>query len=166
LFKLGLSFIAHHLDEFLVVDLAIPIRIDSFQHRVNLLLRHRKVLTLQTLSQLRPADGAATVFVKEGKCSLQVVLLEVGGALQAGRYKLRVVDQSVLIAVDDLHRSLHIAQVNLDLWTVLQSIDQLFNRQLPIAVNIYLSEDLPEQLDLIFGDPGRDQAQRRSFQLH
>lgn len=87
-----------------------------------------------------------------------MVLLQVAGALQAGRNKLRVVDQSVLIAVDDLHRSLHVTQVDLDLRTVLQSIDQLFNRQLPIAVNIYLSEHLPEQLDLILRNPGRDQA--------
>jgi hypothetical protein len=47
-----------------------------------------------------------------------------------------------------------------------QPINQLFNRQLSISVEIDLGEDLSQQNNLVLRNPGSDQAQRCSLQLH
>jgi hypothetical protein len=86
--------------------------------------------------------------------------------LQARRNELSVVDEAILVAVDDLHGPLHVSEVNLDLRAILQPINQLFNRQLSITVNIDLCENLPQQLNLILGDPRRYQTQGSPLQLH
>lgn len=95
-----------------------------------------------------------------------MVLLQVVRALQTRCDELSVVNKPVLVRVDDLHRPLHITEVNLDLGAVLEPVNQLFNRQLPIAVEIDLGEDLSQQYNLVLRNPSCDQTQCCTLQLH
>jgi hypothetical protein len=57
-----------------------------------------------------------------------MVLLQVVGALQTGCNELRVVDQTILIAVNNLHSAFHVVNVYLEFRTVFKAIKQFFNR--------------------------------------
>jgi hypothetical protein len=82
----------HHHQKLVVVHLSVVIRIHSLQHFVDLILAQSKVLTCETLAQLLPADRATPVLVEVGEGGTQVVLLQVGLAVHAGRNKLSVVN--------------------------------------------------------------------------
>lgn len=148
----------HHAQELVVVHLPVPVRVHPLQHRVDLLFSHHEVVRLQTLAQLLPGDAARVVFVEVGEGGLEVVLLQVAARLETGRNELSVVDQAILVAVNNLHRALHVIDVYLDLRALLQPVDQLLNRQLPVAIHINLGKDLPQQLDLVLGDTRRNQV--------
>ena len=88
-----------------------------------------------------------------------MVLLQVGLAVHAGRNKLSVVNQTILVTVDNLHSLFHVFNVQLNLWNIFHTCCQLVNGKLTVAILINFGENLPEQRDLVFRNTSRNQAQ-------
>lgn len=93
----------HHRDELQVVDFAVVVDVYALDELVNLVIAEGELVALETLPKFFLTDGSVAVFVEVRESSPQLSVLQVVVTVKTGRDELRVINQSVLVGVDDLH---------------------------------------------------------------
>ena len=141
----------HHLDEFLVVDLAITIDIGLTDHFIDLLVSQLLAQVSHDVAKLGGGDETVTVLVEHLE-GLDDFLLAVGVLHLAGHHgkELREINGAIAISIDLID---HVLELGLSGVLAKGAHDgaQLLGGDGAIAVLVEQGEGLLELSDLLFG---------------
>mmetsp|Transcript_98961 Transcript_98961/g.308385 ORF Transcript_98961/g.308385 Transcript_98961/m.308385 type:complete len:396 (-) Transcript_98961:491-1678(-) len=162
--RLGTS-AAHHLHEFLKVDLAIAVGVDIGHEVGNVPHGNgRDVSVSQDQRYLLFAYPPVPVAVEDAERGPADVLLQVHLPVQGRGQELRVVDHAAAVRVDLLENLL---QVRGDLLEARprHALPELLGGQQAVPVLVEGGERVPEHLDLVLAELARDDVEGGLLQL-